>query len=133
MAVAGLVFVGDAAGWDDPITGQGLSIALRDIRVLSELLTATDRWDRAALAPYGQERGERMRRLRFCSAMSASIANEFGPAADERRLRYRELASADRRFGLARFAAFVGPDALPSQAFTPAAWDRVFAPLGAST
>ena len=37
-AVEGVVFVGDAAGWDDPITGQGLSLSLRDIRVVTELL-----------------------------------------------------------------------------------------------
>lgn len=126
-AVEGVVFVGDAAGWDDPITGQGLSVTLRDVRVVTELLVAADRWDRAALAPYTEERAERMRRLRFASSMSAVIANEFGPAADERRRVLRQRTAADRRIGMGRSAAFVGPDALPAEAFTPEAWDLVFA------
>ena len=30
----GVVLIGDAAGWNDPIIGQGLSIALRDVRMV---------------------------------------------------------------------------------------------------
>lgn len=129
VAVEGVVFVGDAAGWDDPITGQGLSVSLRDIRVATELLLATgDSWTRDGLAPYREERAERMRRLRFASAMTSVIANEFGPEADERRRVLRERMAADRRLGIGRMAAFLGPDTLPAAAFTPEAWDRVFAP-----
>ncbi|HET7718876.1 MAG TPA: hypothetical protein VFK43_02835, partial [Acidimicrobiales bacterium] len=127
-AVAGVVFVGDAAGWDDPITGQGLSVSLRDIRVATELLRATDDWSPTGLAPYREERAERMRRLRFASSMTAKIANEFGLEAEERRRVLRERTRSNRRIGLGRMAAFIGPDALPEAAFTPAAWDLVFAP-----
>ncbi len=125
-AVPGVVFIGDAAGWDDPITGQGLSISMRDVRVVTELLRDAARWDRAALAPYAVERAERMRRLRFASSMTTAIACEFGPGADDRRRAFRARAAADRRFGLGRFAAFAGPDALPAGAFSAAAWDKVF-------
>jgi len=34
----GVVLVGDAAGHNDPITGQGLSIAARDVRIVSDIL-----------------------------------------------------------------------------------------------
>jgi 2-polyprenyl-6-methoxyphenol hydroxylase-like FAD-dependent oxidoreductase len=37
---AGVVLVGDAAGHNDPIIGQGLSIALRDVRLVSETILA---------------------------------------------------------------------------------------------
>src|SRR5262249_11455487 len=34
----GVVLIGDAAGHNDPVTGQGLSIALRDVRLVSEII-----------------------------------------------------------------------------------------------
>ena len=127
IAVEGVVFVGDAAGWDDPITGQGLSISLRDVRVLSELLLADGAWDRAGLAPFVVERAERMRRLRMASTLVAALANEFGPEAEARRARYRERSAVDPSLGVARLAALVGPDALPPEAFTQSEWDRAVA------
>ena len=36
----GVVLVGDAAGHNDPILGQGLSIAVRDVRLVSEAILA---------------------------------------------------------------------------------------------
>lgn len=127
-ALDGVVFVGDAAGWDDPITGQGLSVSLRDIRVVTELLRESDDWGRAGLAPYVTERAERMRRLRYASSFSSTLSNEFGPAAEARRRDVRARSAADPTLGAGRYAAFVGPDALPAEAFSPAEWDRVFAP-----
>ena len=38
----------DAAGHSDPQLGQGLSIAMRDVRILSELLLSSDDWSAAA-------------------------------------------------------------------------------------
>jgi 2-polyprenyl-6-methoxyphenol hydroxylase-like FAD-dependent oxidoreductase len=123
----GVVLVADAAGWDDPITGQGLSISLRDVRLLSELLRSGDDWTPAALAPYGAERAERMRRLRFVSSMTSELVNTFGPEADARRERFEARALEDRTVGMARFAALLGPEVLPPEAFTPEAWDRALA------
>ena len=40
--VPGVVLIGDAAGHVDPITGQGLSIGLRDVRQVSEILAGED-------------------------------------------------------------------------------------------
>lgn len=128
VGVEGVVFVGDAAGWDDPITGQGLSISLRDVRVVTELLLGCATWDRASLAPYTVERAERMRRLRFASSLSSVLSNEFGPEADARRRDVRARSAADPTLGAGRYAAFVGPDAYPAEAFGPQAWDRVFSP-----
>jgi 2-polyprenyl-6-methoxyphenol hydroxylase-like FAD-dependent oxidoreductase len=34
----GVVLIGDAAGWNDPIIGQGLAIALRDVRIVTDLM-----------------------------------------------------------------------------------------------
>jgi hypothetical protein len=52
-------------GYDDPIDGQGLSLAMRDVRQLSELLLATG--DGTLAGPYGQQRAERLGRMRRVS------------------------------------------------------------------
>jgi 2-polyprenyl-6-methoxyphenol hydroxylase-like FAD-dependent oxidoreductase len=46
----GLALIGDAAGATDPTWGQGLSLTLRDVRVLSEHLLGSDDWDAAGHA-----------------------------------------------------------------------------------
>ncbi len=44
----GVALIGDAAGSSDPTWGQGLSLTLRDVRVLSENLLAGGDWDFAS-------------------------------------------------------------------------------------
>ncbi len=43
----GLVLLGDAAGTSDPTFGQGMSITLRDVRVLRDALLSHSDWDSA--------------------------------------------------------------------------------------
>jgi menaquinone-9 beta-reductase len=45
---AGLVLIGDAAASNDPSWGCGLSLTLRDVRVLADKLLASDDWSGAA-------------------------------------------------------------------------------------
>ncbi|MGH9889223.1 MAG: NAD(P)/FAD-dependent oxidoreductase, partial [bacterium] len=126
---AGVVLIGDAAGHNDPIIGQGLSITLRDVRIVSDLLLAGGDWSPAAFAPYTEERRERMRRLRFAAALHSRLENEFGPEAEARRLRASELQLKDPSLALWFVAAFVGPDALPAAAFDDSVRERL---LGAA-
>ena len=84
--------------------GRGCRSRMRDVRVVSEILQASDDWSAAAFAPYVEERRERMRRLRFGASLQAAIYNEFGPEAAARRLRAwsrfeaePELVAAHRR------------------------------------
>jgi 2-polyprenyl-6-methoxyphenol hydroxylase-like FAD-dependent oxidoreductase len=60
----GVVLIGDAAGWNDPIIGQGLSIAVRDVRLVAAALLRSPDWSPSAFQEYAAERTERMRRLR---------------------------------------------------------------------
>lgn len=113
----GLVLIGDAAGYNDPIIGQGLSLALRDVRVLSELLLAGRDWSPQYLQPYADERRERLRRLRFTAALIAALQSEFGPEAAERRRRFFARAAADATLTLALAATGVGPAGVPAWAF----------------
>ncbi len=121
----GVVLIGDAAGHNDPIIGQGLSITLRDVRLVSEILLANTDWSPASLAPYSEERRERMRRLRFVASLDSSLENEFGAEAVARRSRARELQAKDPLLALWFLSAFTGPDALPAEAFDASVRERL--------
>jgi 2-polyprenyl-6-methoxyphenol hydroxylase-like FAD-dependent oxidoreductase len=121
----GLALIGDAAGHSDPHIGQGLSVALRDVRVLSELLLAGEDWSPAALRPYAEERAERMRRLRFCNALMTTLRGEFGPDARERRRRARALMQAEPELGLWRRGYLAGPESVPVSAFDERVYEQV--------
>jgi len=121
----GVVLVGDAAGWNDPIIGLGLSITYRDVRIVSDILQASDDWSPAAFAPYAEERAERMRRLRFAGQLVAAIDMEFGDAARARRHSYHARAAADPSLRMHAFAVMGGPEAVPADIFTEAYRTRV--------
>jgi 2-polyprenyl-6-methoxyphenol hydroxylase-like FAD-dependent oxidoreductase len=124
----GLALIGEAAGYSDPQAGQGLSVALRDVRILSELLLAGKDWSPAALRPYAEERAERMRRLRFCTAVVLKLRGEFGPEPRERRRRARARMQAEPELMLWRRALLAGPESMLASAFDELLHDRLFAP-----
>jgi 2-polyprenyl-6-methoxyphenol hydroxylase-like FAD-dependent oxidoreductase len=121
----GVVLIGDAAGWNDPIIGLGLSISYRDVRIVSDILNTSDDWSPAKFAPYAEERRERMRRLRFVAALTATLDMEFDAAARERRRSYHQRAAADMSLGLHGLAVLAGPEAVPPETFTQAYRARV--------
>jgi len=115
---AGVVLIGDAAGRNDPITGQGLSITHRDVRIVRDLLLSEDRWTTEALMPYAEERKERMRRLRISARIAATVEAEFDDVARARRRRVAELRRKMAPESLTTLTPFVGPDALPADCYT---------------
>lgn len=121
----GVVLVGDAAGWNDPIIGLGLSITYRDVRIVSDLLKGAGDWANLSFASYAEERAERMRRLRFAGKMQAALDMEFDAAAKARRARVFAKSAADPTFRVQGLAVMAGPETLPAEAFTQEAWDRV--------
>jgi len=121
----GIVLIGDAAGWNDPISGLGLSITYRDVRIVSEILKATSDWSRPDFSSYAEERGERMRRLRFAAGLQAALDMEFGEAAKARRQSFHERSAADPTLGMHAFAIMAGPEKLPPDFFTEAHRARV--------
>ncbi len=123
--VPGCVLIGDAAGWNDPIIGLGLSITYRDVRIVSDILAASEDWSPAAFAPYAEERAERMRRLRFAASIQSAFDMEFGPQARERRRRHFEAMAADPSLGLNGLAVMAGPEAAPAEYFTEANRARI--------
>jgi 2-polyprenyl-6-methoxyphenol hydroxylase-like FAD-dependent oxidoreductase len=120
----GVVLIGDAAGHNDPIIGQGLSITYRDVRIVRDLMLENRDWTTERFRPYAEERAERMRRLRI-TASSLSILNaEFGRHALARRLKVREERARGNFFDLAA-ATFVGPEVLPAEMFSEDLLDRL--------
>ncbi|MEQ8268419.1 MAG: FAD-dependent monooxygenase [Parvibaculum sp.] len=116
--VQGAVLVGDAAGWNDPINGLGLSITYRDVRIVSDLLKENRDWSPALFAPYAEERFERLRRLRFAGQLQATLDAEFGEEARERRRSYDERKASDPALAAHAFAIMAGPETLPPEMFT---------------
>ena len=127
---AGAVLIGDAGGYNDPIIGQGLSITLRDVRIVSDLLLGADDWATLSFVPYAEERAERMRRLRFSASIDAMLHAEFGERAGRRRAIVRERRAKDPTYPLCMAGVMIGPEMLPPEAYSDAVWAEVEA-LGA--
>ena len=124
----GTVLIGDAGGYDDPVDGQGLSLAMSDVRQLSDLLLTSDNWTAAALRPYGEWRAERLRRMRRVSRTFASLMTSFSGAGRALRARYYEASRAGREdVQVALAAIWIGPDRLPADAFTDELHDALLA------
>jgi menaquinone-9 beta-reductase len=123
----GVVLVGDAAGWNDPIVGLGLSITYRDVRIVTDILKATGDYGEADFTSFAEERTERMRRLRFAASITAALDMEFGEAAKARRESYHRRAAADPMLKMHGIAIMAGPENAPPDIFTEAHRQRVLA------
>jgi len=113
----GVVLIGDAAGHNDPIIGQGLSITYRDVRIVRDLMLENRDWTPERFRPYAEERAERMRRLRITASTLSILNAEFGPHALARRVKVREERTRGNLFDLAA-ATFVGPEVIPAEMFS---------------
>ncbi|MFJ1792329.1 NAD(P)/FAD-dependent oxidoreductase [Kitasatospora griseola] len=123
----GAVLVGDAAGWTDPVIGQGLSIALRDARMVRDALRSSSTWEPKALEPYAREREIRMHRLRISGSVRTTMNMTFTPAGVARRRAYAEVWPTDPVLAGSRMATFKGPFQVPPESFEPEVIERLFA------
>ena len=80
----GVALVGDAAACSDPTWGCGLSLTLRDVRVLSEALLASEDWDAAAHA-FAEEHDRYYGRLHTIESWLSQGFFDVGAEADARR------------------------------------------------
>ncbi|MBI5289965.1 MAG: FAD-dependent monooxygenase [Chloroflexi bacterium] len=90
----GVALMGDAAASSDPSWGQGLSLTLRDARVLRDALLANDDWDVAGHG-YASEHDRYFGVVRTVEGWLTELFYDVGPAADERRGRALGLAAED--------------------------------------
>lgn len=101
----GIVLVGDAAAASDPSFGCGLSLSLRDVRTLRDLLLGTDDWDSAGLQ-YAAAHDRYYGSLHTIESWMTQIQYGLGPEAD--RMREHALPQL-AKWGGPSFAAD-GPD-----------------------
>ena len=116
----GVVLIGDAAGRNDPIIGQGLSITHRDVRMVRDILLGTQKWSPEMFDEYVAERRERMSRLRTAARLVTLRDSAFGPDGYALRAQIHERISTKPDLAAPYVAAFVGPDELPAEVFSDA-------------
>jgi len=103
----GVALVGDTATSSDPTWGQGLSLTLRDARVLRDHLMQSDDWDAAGHA-YAEKHDGYAGRLHTFHKWMTAMYLAAGPDADARRARAMPLIAKDP--SRQPDALFVGPD-----------------------
>ncbi|MGB8032148.1 MAG: FAD-dependent monooxygenase [Terracidiphilus sp.] len=103
----GVALVGDSATSSDPTWGQGLSLTMRDVRVLRDHLIHTDDWDGAGHA-YADEHDGYAGRMHTFHRWMTTMYLATGPDADTRRARAMPLIGQDP--SRQPDALFVGPD-----------------------
>ncbi|HEY8216189.1 MAG TPA: FAD-dependent monooxygenase [Acidimicrobiia bacterium] len=118
----GAVLVGDAAGHSNPIIGQGLSIAMRDARVVGDAVRGGEWRD---FSDYGAERLERMRRIRLEADIVGAVYAEDTDQRLARHAVFAALRASDERMFSVVAAIHGGPEVFPSEVFDPELLDLV--------
>lgn len=83
---SGVALIGDAAATSDPTWGQGMSHTLRDVRVLSEQLLASNDWEAAGQA-YAVEHDRAHEACHTADSWYTELFLDVGPEADQTRAR----------------------------------------------
>lgn len=121
-----VVLIGDAAGYNNPLIGQGLALAFRDARVLSEQLLAYGGAAPEALDTYARERAERLRRARISCLLVVWIHGGFEQQDPASRRRLDERASGDDVLGPLMGTTWRGFDDLERTPSDSEVRDRLF-------
>jgi 2-polyprenyl-6-methoxyphenol hydroxylase-like FAD-dependent oxidoreductase len=106
----GIALIGDAAATSDPSWGQGLSLALRDARLLRDALSSHDDWD-AAGHVYAAAHDRCYDSVATTVSWFTQVFLQPGPEADALRERVMPLMESDP-FVLPD-TLFAGPDLAP--------------------
>ena len=91
----GVALIGDAAASNDPSYGQGLSLTVRDVRVLRDMLLGDNNWDAAGhayAAAHDRDYDAMHQVTRWCSDLFYAM----GPEAEARRARVLPMLAQDR-------------------------------------
>ncbi|MBV9885644.1 MAG: FAD-dependent monooxygenase [Acidobacteria bacterium] len=80
----GVALIGEAAAVSDPSFGQGMSLSLRDARVLRDALVSDSDWDRG-VCHYAEQHDKYFRTIHTVSCWLRSLFQEQGAIADARR------------------------------------------------
>lgn len=121
----GVVLIGDAAGHNDPSVGCGLSIAMRDARIVRDLVLAGAR-SSGDFCSYGSERFERMRRLRLIGDVisAGSVETSINRTARRKHLADAMATQEGTIFPLV-IGMFTGPETIPAHLVNDAVLDQI--------
>ena len=122
------VLIGDAAGYTDPISGQGLSAAMRDVRTVRDILLAKTDWSPSLFLEYAVARNEYVRRIRCVTRFTTTMFARFDQSGFETRQRGMRRLAANPDLGALSLATLAGPDSLPQEVFTHEYFQQIFAP-----
>jgi 2-polyprenyl-6-methoxyphenol hydroxylase-like FAD-dependent oxidoreductase len=121
----GVVLIGDAAGHNDPIVGQGLSIAMRDARIVRDLILDGASMP-ADFADYGRERSDRMRKLRLIADV---VSVTYAEDADNRMARVgflrEKIGNMDPDVFPLVVGFITGPETVPDTLVNPGILHRI--------
>jgi flavin-dependent dehydrogenase len=114
----GVVLIGDAGGYSNPIVGQGLSMAMRDVRMVSEaLLDGSALTDRFTV--YADERRQRLQRAHFIADLHVDLYMTFGPEGAARRLRvYERPQNPEDPAAMCFVSLMIGPNRTPDWVYS---------------
>ena len=126
LSTDGVVLIGDAAGFTDPIVGQGLSSALRDARLVRDALLAGSDWSTACFSGYQEEHRERVRRIACIARFASTLFVTFEDHAQRARALGR-MGEKPELGGLL-MAGLVGSEMLPPEVFTEEFHNATFSP-----
>jgi len=90
----GVVLIGDAAATSDPSWGQGLSLTVRDVRVLRDLLLRHENWDEAGHA-YAEAHDGHYGVIHRVENWLSQMFFEIGPVGEARRTKAFSLLAQD--------------------------------------
>jgi 2-polyprenyl-6-methoxyphenol hydroxylase-like FAD-dependent oxidoreductase len=90
----GVVLVGDAAASNDPSYGEGLSLTVRDVRVLRDRLVVESDWEEAGHA-YAREHDDYYGVIHQVTGLYSQMFLEQSPEADARRAKALPLIAED--------------------------------------
>ena len=121
----GVVLVGDAAGWSNPIIGQGLAVAMRDVRQVVDVVTAEADLAQSSFAGYAAERRERMRRLRATAFVDTCMLSRFDDRGPAVRAAWRDVTSVDPDASPHLLGKALGVDDFPASAYDLATVERL--------
>lgn len=124
-AAPGVVLIGDAAGYTNPLIGQGLSCALADARAVAETVLSGG-WDHTAFGDYEAQRRERGKRLLFTVEMFARHRCIPGPDSPAHRLRAIQRMTDEPLLGLWFTSGYAGPHLAPAEAYTDEVRQRLW-------
>ena len=121
----GVVLIGDSAGHNDPVVGQGLSIALRDARFVRDIVLNGGRTP-DAFASYAEERLGRMERLRLIAdVVAVAQAEDTENRAARRAFLLERMTTFDPEIMGLLMGAFAGPENVPDELLHTGLLDRI--------